>query len=231
MTRINPVPSLIQTAASGALLVFAGAAACVAAPSNTWLTVVGLLGNLTGIALLYRATHLWMNWPGRRARFAQRSTSALRPGIGPAIIRVALIIAMAAATLVWLWNAAVETNELRLLVFEGKTARAQIIGHDIVPKSAPVGYVHYAFRVSPTLAIEDRFAVPHRSYADYTVGQSFLVTYATAAPHIHRVGGVAGLLLAQRICYWLLLLAIALAYLYFPLWFMEFRRPAAGSAN
>jgi len=112
---------------------------------------------------------------------------------------------------------------MRLLLFDPHYTSAQVIGKEIVPGNAVVGYVHYAFRATPTLAPENRFAVPHAQYGRYRVGQSFEVTYAASAPRVYRIGHVTWEFALRRAIYWLLLLANGAAYLLLPLWLLRFR--------
>ena len=66
--------------------------------------------------------------------------------------------------------------------------------------------------------------MPHGDYNRYRMGERFEVTYAASAPLVHRIGRVDWLYALGRLAYWLLLLLNGGAYLFFPLWLLEFRR-------
>lgn len=207
-------------------LMLLGAAAFALTPQDSWIALTGLLASLGGLALLYRVIRL------ARVKFTTPTMDAVESrgiaaGCGFALLRAALILAALVGAITWVWFAANDMNEIRLLLMSPRYTNAQTIGREIVRDSDPVGYVHYAYRVSPTLAPEDRFAVPHGEYKRFWTGLQFEVTYAASAPRVHRVGHVGWDLAVRRTVYWLLLLANGAAYVLLPLWLMRFRKRAA----
>ena len=221
--------TVLPRAFCGLALVLLGAISFALTATDSGLTLTAMAAHLCGIALLYSAIHLTMERSGGRLRLAGTEPRPPRSGCAIALLRTLLIVAMVAAGGVWVWSAGVDLNEVRHLVFGGRTATAQVIGRDIVPANAPIGYIHYAYRASPTIAPEDRFPVPHSAYPQYRIGQPFQVTYAAADPRIHRIGRVDWAYGIRRLLYWLLLLANGGAYLYLPLWLLEFRRQRKGA--
>ncbi len=210
----------------GLMMLVVGAIGFSMTAPDSWIAQIALLIHLAGLALLYTAARRWTD------RTAGSDKPPARPrstghGCAIAIFRATLILTMIASAGWWLWFAAIDLNEMRLLVTGGRTATAQFIGKEIVSEQAPIGYVHYAYRVSPTMAPEDRMAVPRADYAGYTIGTRFEVTYAAADPRVHRIGSVGWLAALRRLTYWLLILANGAAYLFLPLWLLELRRRPA----
>jgi hypothetical protein len=220
---------MFPRAAGGLVLVLAGAVGFALTAPDSWASLTALLAHLVGLALLYAATHIWMERFGGRLRLAAHASRGARQGCGIALLRIFLIVVLTAGTGIWLWFSAQDLNEIRLLISGGRVASAQIIGRDIVAANDPIGFVDYAYRTSPTSAPQDRFAVAHVAYPRYHIGQSFEVTYASAAPRVHRIGRVDWVYAVRRLLFWLLLLANGAAYLYLPLWLLEFRRRPPGS--
>ncbi|HLK59482.1 MAG TPA: DUF3592 domain-containing protein [Chthonomonadaceae bacterium] len=107
--------------------------------------------------------------------------------VGRWALRVALVIWLGFG----LWNALHNIGDLSALRDRGRTAQAQVIGREIVPPQASVGYVHYAFKVE-RFAVENRFPVPRAAYPEYPTGRAFTVTYLPEHPHTHQMGLVDG---------------------------------------
>jgi hypothetical protein len=222
---------LLPRAAGALILLVAGAVGFGATGPDSWAALVALLVEFGGLVLLYHVVHLWMERMGGRARLAAAASRGAGQGCAIALLRTILIIGLIAAAGFWLWSASVDLNELRLIVTAPRHATAQVIGKELVASGTPIGYVHYAYRVSLTVAPEARFAVRHADYARYRTGDKFDVTYAAAAPAVHRPGRVDWLYAARRACFWLLVLANGAGYLFLPLWLLEFRRrPPAGQS-
>ena len=149
--------ALVPRATGGLALILAGAITFALTAPNSWMALASLLAHLGGLLLLYVATRIWMEHFGGRARFAGTALRGPRQGCGVALLRVALITVMVAAAAFWLWCTITDLHEMWLLVAGGRVAIAQVIGRDIVPATAPIGYIHYSYRASPTMAPEDRF--------------------------------------------------------------------------
>jgi hypothetical protein len=219
--------ALLPRAAAGLLLVVTGAIGFAVTAPDSWIGLAALLAHLSGLVLLYAATRIWMDRFGGRARLA--ATQRPQQGCAVALLRIVLIASMVGAAGFWLWCTVVDLNEMRLLLSGARFATAQVTGKDIVPAKDPTGYIYYSYRVSRTLAPEDRFAVPYPAYPRYRMGQPIEVTYAAGAPRVHRLGRVDWQYALRRLLYWLLFLANGAAYLYLPLWLLEFRRPPPGT--
>jgi hypothetical protein len=215
---------ILPRAIGSLLLILAGAAAFAATPPDSWAALTALVAHLGGMALLYTALHLWMERLGGRARLVATARGVTQ-GCLIAVVRVIMILIIIAASGFWLWFTAIDLNEMRLILSDPRYTAAQVIGEEIVPAAAPVGYVDYSYRVSRTLAPVGRFAVPHANYPRYTVGDRIDITYAAAAPRVHRAGRVDWWYGLRRLLYWLLVAANGAAYLFLPLWMLEFRRP------
>ncbi len=215
--------NVLQRAAGSLALMLLGATAFSLTGQESWFALTGLLASLGGLALLYRVIRIARSQAAGSLRFGQAADAA-RFGCAFLLLRVLLLLATVAGAGSWLWFAFNDMNEVRMLLGAPRYTDAQVIGREIVRKDAAVGYVHYAYRVSPTLAPEDRFAVPHDQYGRYLTGSSLEVTYAAAAPRAHRIGHLAWEFGVRRALYWLLLLANGAAYLFLPLWLLRVRR-------
>jgi len=225
----NSIWALLLRAVTGLLLVLAGAIGFAVTAPNSWVGLAALLAHLAGLVLLYAATYIWMEGLGGRARITASPLRRPQQGCAMALLRTLLIATMVVAAGFWLWCSVVDLNEMRLLLSSPRYGTAQVTGRDIVPAGNPIGYIHYSYRVSPTLAPEDRFAAPHIAYPRYPIMQPIEVTYAAAEPRVHRIGRVDWLYALRRLVYWFLLLANGAAYLYLPLWLLEFRRQPPGT--
>ncbi len=221
-------PDLRNRAFASLALLLLGAIAFALTSQDSWIALTGLLASLAGVALLYRVIRMG------RVKIAtpapmEGSTRDIAIGLAFALLRTSLILVLIVAAGAWIWFSSSDMNEIRMLLSEPRYTDAQVIGKEIVRDRATIGYVHFAYRVSPTLAPEDRFAVPYSQYSHYRAGLSFEVTYSATAPRVHRVGHVTWELAVRRLIYWLLLLANGAAYLFLPLWLLRFRKRAAAA--
>lgn len=218
--RIDTLKSPGLHGGVGLALLLGGAALAAFSPLNSWLFLLSLVLHLGGLICLYSASALWMK------RFSRPPRGVENGGCGIALLRMLFIVLLLGGAGVWLWSAGVDMNEMRLLLVDGRHTNAQVIGHEIVPKGAVIGYVDYAYRATPTRSIQDRFPVPYSDYAAYRMGQPLRVTYAAGSPQVHRLGDTDWVFALIRLLYWLLLLLNGAGWLLFPLWLLEFRRPA-----
>jgi len=204
---------------------FLGALAFALTPSDSWLALFGLLVSLAGLTLLTRVIRLARD-PAYGGRHVGHAPTG-RVYWTIVIVRVFLFLAMAIGAIAWLWYFGTDMNEVRLLLSSPRYVDAQIIGREIVPDRSSVGYVDYAYRVQPTLAPVDRFAVAHSDYPKFTIGTPLEVTYAASAPRVHRVGHITWEYAVRRTLYWLLLLVTGAAYLLLPLRLLPLKRQSA----
>jgi hypothetical protein len=217
-------PQLRLRAGISLALMLLGALGFALLPSDSWLALFGLLASLGGLALFYRAVRF-----ARDSALAGRRSHAAPAGRAywmMVLARAALVLAMLVGAVAWTWFFGTDMNEVRLLLSSPHYVNAQIIGREIVGDKAAVGFVDYAYRVQPTLAPVDRFAVPHAEYPRFTIGRALEVTYADGAPRVHRIGHITWEYGVRRIVYWLLLLANGAAYLFLPLSLLRVRRRA-----
>jgi len=217
-TSISPARSALC-----AILILGGLAAFTLTPPDGWTGLIGLSAFLFGIAGLFGLMRQWRNLYGKR-----RATALLNVRLKwiRILMRVAAVIIMAIGAIAWIWSAAIDLREVCLLAADPHYARAQITGRELVKRRAPIGYVHYAYRVTSTLAPEDRFAVAFSDYPKYRVGMAFEITYAGAEPRIHRLGHIVWEYAIRRALYWLLLLCTGVAAGFFSLWLLTTARPA-----
>lgn len=215
---------ILPRAVVSLLLILAGAAAFAVMPPDSGTALTALVAHLGGLALLYSVLQLWMERLGGRTRLAATARGVAQ-GCLIAVVRVVMILAIIVAGGFWLWFSVIDLNEMRLILADPRYTAAQVIGEEIVSAKVPIGYVDYAYRVSRTLAPVGRFAVPHANYPRYAVGDRIDITYAAAAPRVHRTGRVDWRYGLRRLLYWLLIAANGAAYLFLPLWLLEFRRP------
>lgn len=208
-------------------MLLAGGALCFAwAPRESWGACAALLTHLAGLLVLYFVGSRWLKRV-QAARSRPSSQSRAPHGCAVALLRAGLILALVGWTGFALWSAAIQTNEMFLLLTGGRTVDAQVIGKEIVENKAPVGYVNYSYRVSRTIAPVSRFAVPHAAYPRYRVGQRLTVTYAVAAPGVHRLGQVDWPYALRNLLYLALIYANGAAYFFLPLRLLEYRRRRA----
>ena len=220
--------ALVLQAVSGLVLVIAASAVFSSNSFDSWTALTALLVHFGGLVLLYSAVRVWMVRFGGRKLLVGDGQRSVTSGCLLALVRFVLIMAIVAASGIWLWFSAVDLNEIRMLVTDGRPGRATVVGRDIMPAKAPVGYVNYSYRVTPTVAPVGKFAVVARDIPSYWTGRQIDITYAAPAPSVHRLGRVDWLYGLRRLCYWLLLLANGEAYLFLPLWLLEFRRGKTG---
>ena len=226
MTTLLP-RELLNRAAVSLVLLLAGSAGFALTAQDSWIALTALLASLGGLALLYGVIRrVRERFTGRARSNAARTTVAA--GCANTVGRAVLILVLGIAAIAWVWFAASDMNEVRMLAVDPRFTQAQVIGKELVDRGVPTGYVHYAYRVTPSLAPEDRFAVPYSTYKRYWTGASIAVTYAAAAPRIHRIGHITGEYAIRRALYWLLLLGNGAAFLFLPLWLLQMqRRPQA----
>jgi hypothetical protein len=103
--------------------------------------------------------------------------------------RVVLWVTLIAWTGYGLWSGWRRTDELIALRGSGKRVNAQVIGCEVMPLGARMGYVHYAFNEG-SRAIDNRLEVPVSMYSSFRIGQVVPVTYLPEEPHIVRIGNV-----------------------------------------
>jgi hypothetical protein len=215
--------ALILNAAGGALLLIASAAIFASTAQDSWFALVALLMSACGIALLSYAIRMWIQKIGDRG--AQRAKArSIQQGCALAIIRFGLIVVTIVAAGCWLWFMISDLNEVRMLLSSPVVTSAQVIGKDLVRPEAPIGYVHYSYRVTSTLAPEDRFAIAHSEYNRYRAGQAFTLTYASVNPRVHRIGQVDWSFALRRLVYWSLVFLNSAGFLLMPLWVLEYYR-------
>jgi len=215
--------ALICSGAGGALLLIASAAIFASTPQDSWPALIALLASACGIGLLFNAIRIWIRKISERASRSAKSRS-IQQGCAIAFIRFALILVSIVAAGCWIWYMISDLNEIRQLLSGPQITSAQVIGKELVSPAAPIGYVHYSYRVSRTLAPFDRFAVAHSDYNRYHVGQAFTVTYAASNPRIHRIGRVDWSFALRRLLYWCLVFLNSAGFLLLPLWVLEYYR-------
>jgi hypothetical protein len=223
--------ALIQSAVGGAFCLLFAAAVFANTGQDTWYGLFALFASACGIALLFNAIRLWVQKIGERSA-RQDNERTVQQGCILAFLRFLLILIMILAAGCWLWFSLSDLNDLRLLISGPVIAQATVIGNELVRPEAAIGYVHYSYRVTGTLAPEDRFAVPHSQYTRYYTGQQFPVTYSASDPRVHRIGQVDWSYVVRRLLYWCLVFVNSAGFLLLPLWVLEYyRRPPDSSGS
>ena len=211
--------ALLRRAGASLALTMAGAGIFALTAPGSWLACGALLASLCGLALLYDAVRSW------RRQMAAQSAGPVPSRAAPAwlfpALRITNVVIAFAAAAAWLWAAGSDLNEMRLILSAPRYTAAQVIGRELMPRRSTFGYVHYAYRVTGSLAPESRFAVPLADYDRYRAGRSFDVTYAGGAPPVHRMGRIGWEYGLRRFVTWLLLLANGAGYLLLPLWALK----------
>ena len=200
---------------AGLALILLGAALFTLTAPDSWRGLTALLASLGGLALLYGVVRLWRERFGDRSPHIQFAAEDQRVWVWT-LLRVGVVVLMVVAAGFWTWCAAVDMNEVRLLLSDPHYGTAQVVGKEIVRNGAVVGYIHYSYRVTPTLAPESRFAVARSDYAHYRIGAPLDITYANSAPRVHRLTRTTWEYGLRRALYWLLLLTNGAAYFMLP---------------